>query len=117
MSNTYPDGPTLAERTGCANPGSGPTPAPRETNPNANAELAANPVMKFCRDCQWCYVPVNGGLSLAKCQAPQNASLVLDLVSGLQVEGRIAEFAENHRKFDLPDRCGPSGAWWVRREP
>ena len=47
MSNTYPDGPTLAERTGCANPGSGPAPAPRETSPSANAELACLPVVEM----------------------------------------------------------------------
>jgi hypothetical protein len=47
MSNTYPDGPTLAERSGCANPGSGPTPAPRETSPSANAELACLPVVEM----------------------------------------------------------------------
>ena len=108
MSNTYPDGPTLAERTGCANPGSGPAPAPRETNPNANAELAANPVVKFCKTCAH-FTENQHAAAFPQCGHPKAFSET-DLVTGT-----TDRLSCQRARLAFPDRCGPSGAWWVRK--
>ena len=66
---------------------------------------------RFCVNCRHCN-PVGP----YKCEAPQNFTERLSLLTGHFVRVPLAEYCETHRSTALENRCGISGRWYEQRQ-